>query len=120
MRYLTNLFLFVGIVCSPLVNYAQDAEGEITYGNATITDEYCVSLDAGAAISEYYIIDISHLHIPSAKEANDNFGYICNNLLTYTVDFDANTAYLQIHLDRTSEPKDIVWWNDYINSLCGL
>jgi hypothetical protein len=71
-------------------------------------------------ISEFYEIDISHLDLASELEAQNKLGHIENNLLTYTVNFEAEKAYLQIHLDRTSDPMDILWWNDYINSLCGL
>lgn len=95
-------------------------EGDFDYATATITEEFCVSLDTEVEVSEYYEIDISHLALESEIEAKNKFGYIDNNLLTYSVDFAAEKAYLHIHLDRTAEPKDIVWWSAYIESLCGL
>lgn len=117
MNYQFKKALLVFILIAPVMSFAQEDE---TYATATITTEYCVNLDPDAAISEYYEIDISHLHLPSEIEANDKFGHINNNLLTYTVDFEASKAYLHVHLDRTPEPRDIVWWNSYIESLCGL
>jgi hypothetical protein len=113
---LTN-FLWVFLFASPAFTQIDEHDD---HGTASITEELCVTLDAESPIQEFYAIDISHLDFESAKVANDRFGFISNNLLTYSVDFESETAYLQVHLDRTSEPKDIVWWNDYIESLCGL
>ena len=107
------------IVLMPFSIFSQTEE-VIEYSDATITTEYCVTINTDNPIAEHYVMDISHLHLVTEIDANDKFGYICNNLLTYTVDVEANEAYLQIHLDRTPEPKDVIWWNDYINSLCGL
>ncbi len=96
------------------------AQDIITYGDAEITSEFCVTIDTEKPVNQNYIIDISHLDLESEKIANDKFGYICNNLLTYSVDYDSGNAYLEVHLDRTTDPKDVIWWNDYIQSLCGL
>jgi len=115
-RKLTN-FLWILLIGSPA--FAQ-LEGHDDHGTAIITEELCVTLDDEKPIQEFYAIDITHLDFESAKIANDRFGFISNNLLTYSVEFESNTAYLQVHLDRTSEPKDINWWNDYLDSLCGL
>ncbi|NOQ75350.1 MAG: hypothetical protein GQ574_25290 [Crocinitomix sp.] len=118
MNYLTMTTLLLALIFAPMSIFAQD-EG-IDYGTATVTEEYCVSLNTEVPISEYYSIDISHLDITTELEAVNNFGFISNNLLTYSVDFAAEKAYLHVHLDRTSAPKDIIWWNEYVNSLCGL
>lgn len=101
------------------ISFSQTDDG-LDYGNATISDHYCVTLDPAQPIQEFYEIDIAHLGLASEKLANDKFGFIENNLLSYTVDFVESKAYLQVHLDRTSEPKDIVWWNEYLTSICGL
>ena len=117
MKYLLMTPILWAFLLASTSSFAQD---EIEYGTATVSEEYCVSLDTDSAISEYYSIDISHLNLLTELEAVNNFGFISNNLLTYSVDYAAETAYLHVHLDRTSSPKDIVWWNDYVNSLCGL
>ena len=117
MKYLTKFTLLLAFVCSSTSMFAQD---EIDYATATVTEEYCVSLDTESPISEYYEIDISHLGLTTELEAVGRFGFISNNLLTYTVDFESETAHLHVHLDRTSSPQGITWWNDYVNSLCGL
>ncbi len=116
MKYLTNKVLFWMAVMAPAGIFSQE-EGMAT---ATITDEYCVTIDASSPITDFYEIDIAHLGLASEQAALDKMGYISNNLLTYTVDFEAEKAFLQVHLDRTTEPKDIIWWSEYINSLCGL
>lgn len=88
------------------------------YETATITSDYCVSLDATKPVSEYYKIDISALNFADETEARKAFGYISNNYLSYVVDFDNHSAYLHIHLDRTQNPQDIAWWNNYLNEHC--
>lgn len=119
MMYFTKVaFICLASFASMSIFSQTDAEAEIA--TATITEEFCVTLDAAEPIAEFYVIDISHLELISEKEANDRFGYISNNFLTYTVDFEAHEAQLQIHLDRTPMPHDIIWWNDYLESLCGL
>ena len=118
MKQLKMTTLLLAFILAPMSMFAQDEE--IEYGTATVSSEYCVNLDTEAAISEYYVIDISHLAIATELDAVNNFGFISNNLLTYSVDYAAEKAYLHVHLDRTSSPKDIVWWNEYIISLCGL
>jgi hypothetical protein len=118
MKYLNLTTIILVLIFAPTTIFAQDEE--IDYGTATVSEEYCVSLNTESPISEFYSIDISHLHLDTELEAINNFGFISNNLVTYTVDYAAETAYLQVHLDRTSSPKDILWWSEYINSLCGL
>lgn len=116
MKYPTLITLFLAFVFASSNMFAQ----EIDYGTATVTEEYCVSLDTELPIAEYYTIDISHLHLITELEAVNKFGFISNNLLTYKVNFADETVYLHVHLDRTTTPKDIHWWNEYVESLCGL
>ena len=102
----------------PELSFSQHVE--TTYSAATITEDYCVTLDPTEEISEFYEIDIHDFGFETEIEATKKFGFISNNLLTYSVDFENEKAYLQVHLDRTPEPRDIIWWNEYLNSLCGL
>jgi hypothetical protein len=87
---------------------------------ATITLDDCVTLDAGEAIAGFYRIDISAFGFASETEANNHFGYIANNYLTYHVNLNENEVILEVHKNRTPTPKDIVWWNDYLSTLCGF
>ncbi len=116
MNYQPIRKLFLGLLIIPVSVFSQAPEAPSI--GAEITSEFCVSLSAEEAIVEYYEIDISHFGFETEKEANDRFGFICNNLLTYTVDFDNMTCSLHVHLDRTPELKDVVWWNEYLSSLC--
>lgn len=116
MKYLTTTNVFLALIFASSNSFAQ----EIEFGTATVTEDYCVSLDTESPISKHYSIDISHLHLMTALEAVNKFGFISNNLLTYSVDYEAETAYLHVHLDRTPTHQDIIWWNDYVESLCGL
>lgn len=104
-------------ILTPIGIFAQD---EIDYGSASITPEFCVTIDAETPVKNFYVIDIDHLHISDDIDAVNKFGHIENNLITYTVDLVEQKAYLELHLERTAEPKDILWWSAYVNSLCGL
>lgn len=89
-----------------------------TYGSASITADYCVSIDTTQPLQEYYQMDISHLNFATETDAKKVFGFISNNRLTYMVDFNNHVAYLRVHADRTPQPEDVIWWNNYIDSLC--
>jgi len=117
MKELRNSSLTLFALMLPLSMFGQD---EITYGSGTITDSYCVTIDTEFPVTEFYQLDISHLHIVDSIDALNKFGHIENNLVSYTVDLESQTAYLQLFLDRTVGPKDIVWWSAYLETLCGL
>ncbi len=111
----SSLILFVLML--PFSGIAQDA---IAYGSGTISDTYCVTIDTESPVTEFYQLDISHLHLADSLDAANKFGHIENNLVAYTVDLESQTAYLHIFLDRTVVLKDSVWWNAYLETLCGL
>jgi hypothetical protein len=96
----------------------QSPQWPTNYETATITGDYCVSLDATKAVVEFYKIDITSLNFATENDAKKVFGAISNNLLSYSVDFANGAAYLHVHLDRTKNPEDIAWWNNYIQGLC--
>ena len=100
------------------LSFSQDWKEGIVFSTATITEDYCVQLDADNPVQEWYEMDITHLGFASQDEANKAFWSRANNLVSYNVDLSENKAYARVHLDRTPEPKDINWWNDYLNSLC--
>jgi hypothetical protein len=112
-----NLYLTICFLISCTISIGQDPE---SYPVATCSDDFCVQLDPDQAVVEHYKIDIAPFGFATFEDAQAKFGYISNNLLTYTVDFDNQRVILTVHLDRTPAPEDIVWWNNYIDSLCGL
>lgn len=114
-RIKCSSILFATLAASAI--YAQD---EIDYGYASITPEYCVTIDADLPVKNFYVIDIDHLHISDEIQAIEKFGHIENNLISYSVDLVEQKAYLELHLDRTTEPQDVLWWSAYLTSLCGL
>jgi len=112
-----KLYLAICLLTLGLISFGQETK---TLPTASCSDEFCVQLDATLPIQDYYKIDIAPFGFATYEDAQNKFGYISNNLLTYNVDFDNNQVILQVHTDRTPEPKDIVWWNEYLTSLCGL
>ncbi len=104
-----------------LLPFAANAQGDpSTYPVATITTEHCVQLDANLPVSDLYQINIAPFGFSTFEAAYNVFGMISNNLLTYTVDILNQKAILEVHLDRTDVPQDIVWWNNYLQSLCAM
>jgi len=117
MKNLIKCSSILFAIFSPFGIFAQD---EIDYGSASITPEFCVTIDAETPVKNFYVIDIVHLHISDDIDAVNKFGHIENNLISYTVDLVEQKAYLELHLERTTEPKDVFWWSAYVASLCGL
>ena len=109
--------LATGFVLLTATSFGQTQWPE-TYGQGTITADYCVTIDTAQPLQEYYRIDIAHLNFANEKEAQKVFGAISNNRLTYKVDFANQAAYLKVHADRTQTAQDVIWWNNYIDSLC--
>lgn len=101
-----------------LVFNSASAQWPTSYGVGTINSTYCVAIDTSVPLVEFYQIDIAALNFATEIDAKKMFGHISNNRLTYRVDFQNHVAYLQIHSDRTEHPQDVVWWNNYIASLC--
>lgn len=90
------------------------------HATATISDSYCVSIDATQPLQDYYEIDIAHLGFVDAESAQAKFGFIQNNLMTYYVDFTNLKVIMELHLDRTNDPKNVAWWSEYLTSLCSI
>lgn len=117
MRQLKKLAIAV-LFFGATTSYAQDWTEDIEFETATITSEYCISLDATKPVAEFYQIDITAFGFSDENEAKKQFYTRANNFLSFQVDLASQTTYLRVHLDRTPEPKDIIWWNDYLESLC--
>ena len=113
-----KILAIVALSLSPILGFGQELPNFSDYGTATIDENHCVHLDDTKPIERYYSIDFSHLNFENETEAFTAFGMIANNLLTYSVYFDEQKAVLLVHTDRTLKREDIVWWNNYLESLC--
>ena len=115
MKYLDKfLFLFCPFLFA-INSYSQE---DAAYPSATMDSEFCVSISMASPLSEFYTIDISELTFESELDAINKFGFICNNFITYVVNYSENKVVLQLHLDRTYEPMNLEWWGDYLESRC--
>ncbi|MBL4661966.1 MAG: hypothetical protein JKY19_16530 [Alcanivoracaceae bacterium] len=110
-------FIFLAVFCVSVSANAQDA-AEI--GTAELSDTYRLAINEDLPIQEYYQADITAFGFSDAVEAKKIFGTKCNNLITYTVDFETNTVIAHLHLDRTSAPYDREWWSAYLITVCEL
>ena len=98
--------------------FSQNFADHSKYGNATITENFCVSIDDTKELNRFYVLDIAPFKFSDIESARKKFNSISNNLLTYSVDFPNNLVYLEIHTNRTKEVKSATWWKNYILSLC--
>ncbi|WP_027418851.1 hypothetical protein [Crocinitomix catalasitica] len=98
--------------------FAQEGDSEIVYGSATSTENCCITLDASSPIQEYYKADLSVFGFENEAAAEKLMGFKSNNLVSLKADYANNVMLIRIHTDRTSTPNDIVWWNDYLKSIC--
>ena len=123
MKHLKKTLCLLAFIAISGITFSQidfsvlEAESE----NATIDANYCLILDSGAALSDYYEFDISQLGLSSSEEAYKAFGRCSNNLVSYIVDFDNQRVFARIYNDRIPDGEigTVSWWNIYLNSLCG-
>jgi len=118
LKKMSRFALATGFVFLTTTSFGQTQQWPETYGQGTINADYCVTIDTSQPLQEFYKIDIAHLNFANETDARKVFGAISNNLLTYRVDFANHTAYLNVHADRTKNPENVTWWNNYIDSLC--
>lgn len=109
------LFLFA--ITAASFSFSQTAD-EKPAGDATINASFCVELDDAIPVQGFYKADASALGWTSEADAKKACGFHSNNLVSYKQDFANNQILIYIHTDRTSAPHDIVWWNEYLESLC--
>jgi len=112
------IFLF-SVSCLS-ISYGQDWRDGITFLPATVTEDFCVSLNADQPIAEWYVMDITLLGFTNQEEAEKAFWSRSNNYVTYQVKLDENKAYAKIWIGRTQVPHDITWWNSYLGSICSI
>ena len=117
MKHLKNL-VFVCLFFGSFSTFSQDWMSEVEWKTATVDLNYCVQLDPASEVGEYYEMDITAFGFTDETEAKKQFMTRANNYISYYVDLSEQKAFARVHLDRTPEPQDIVWWNDYLLSLC--
>lgn len=118
MKVLKSLAIGLLLAGASSANAQVFPEGT-TFGTATVTAEYCVTLDPSSPVQEWYEMDISAFGFTNLAEAQNAFLMRSNNLISYNVvDLAEQKAYARVHVDRTPAPEDIVWWNDYLSTLC--
>ncbi len=98
-------------------SFSQDPIKADRYSAATISANFGLVLDVSTELVEYYKADAAGLNWTSEIEAKKQCGFHSNNLVTFYPDYANKKILIQIHLDRTNEPKDIIWWNAYLQSL---
>lgn len=109
-------FLVMTFSMSSIV-YSQDPINADHYGSASIFKSYALVLDVSNDLTEYYSADASSLKWTSNAEALKLCGFYSNNLVSLYPDYVNNKILVHIHLDRTKDSKDIIWWNQYLQSI---
>jgi hypothetical protein len=117
MIYLKKLVLICTLLFSTMA-FSQDIEEAITYGSAVIEGESCITLDVDSPLQEFYVADASALGFTTQAEMRKYCGGHQNNLVSLQEDFANNQILIRIHTDRTYDPKDLTWWNEYLQSIC--
>ncbi len=115
IKYILFPVLFILFSCSL---FSQNFEDHVKYGKATISENFCVSIDDTKELNPFYVLDISPFSFVDIESARKKFNSMSNNLLSYKVDFPNHLVYLQIHVNRTKELQSASWWKNYILTLC--
>jgi hypothetical protein len=113
MNSLKKIFLLVALSAASF-SFSQSSDA----GTAAIDGNYCLVLDTDSEVQEQYTADATALNWTSAADAVKKCGFYTNNLITYKADYDNNLILITIHTDRTYDSKDVIWWNQYLLSLC--
>ena len=117
MNILKKIFLLVALSATSF-SFAQESSETTNFAAATVDENYCIILDATSDIQDFYVADASALAWVSAAEALKKCGFHSNNLISFKADFENDQILIHLHTDRTYEDRDIVWWNDYLQSIC--
>ena len=117
MKTIKGIFI-AAILLFSTVSFAQETTEPISYGTATTDANCCLVLDASSDLKEFYTADMSVFDFEDAAAAEKMMGYKSNNLVSLKSDFANNKMIIRIHNDRLPEPKDIIWWNEYLESIC--
>lgn len=117
MPYLKRILLLIAIYLSNN-GFLQVNQPNVISNIAVVSGNFCVILDNSTPIHEYYVADASDLNWESIEQATKLCGFYSNNLVMYEADFANKKLYIHLYLERTNSPKDLLWWNAYLNSLC--
>ena len=85
-----------------------------TAAKATINSDFVISLDQSAPMSSDYTFDISKLSFKDKTSAENFFMRMHDNLVSYTVNYDAKTV--TVHLMQEYVAKrgwTVADWNNY-------
>ena len=87
-------------------------------GTASINSELVIVLDETAPLVADYTFDISGMHFNSKEAAERYFSLCRDNILSYTVNYDAKTANVHLSL-QFMEPRgwDVKDYNAYFVKL---
>ena len=93
---------------------------EANAGNATMDQNFCLTLDITEPLVDIYMFDISTLGFADNDAATKKFNRISNNLISYVADYDNNRGFARVYSDRIpdGETASVVWWNNYLINLC--
>lgn len=116
MNNLKKIFMMMALSLAS-ISFSQEPIKADSFGAATISTNYVLVLDVTADLMEFYSADATALNWPSADEALKLCGYYSNNLVSFYPDYANKKLLVHIHLDLTKEPKDIIWWNQYLHSI---
>jgi len=112
-----NIFVAASLLITT-AGFSQSVPEDVTPSAATVSSTFCVELNTGEAVTEWYVMNIADLGFTNQEDAQKAFWTRANNLITYIVDHSQNKAFIHLHLDRTPVPQDLTWWNNYLATLC--
>jgi hypothetical protein len=109
--------LFVALAFCSVSSFAQDVPVE-ELPTATLDENFYLTLDPTAPVSEYYFVDISHLDFASEDELTKKCGYyLTANLITPEVHYGDNYLVVRIHTEYLSGEVAYEQVQTYLNQL---
>jgi hypothetical protein len=84
---------------------------------ATINENYLLTLDASAPLSEYYKVDISHLTFANENEAVKTMKrFLTANLVSNQVYYSEQYMIVKLHLEYLGETANITDVQHYLHN----
>jgi hypothetical protein len=113
----TKILLFLFSFISTF-SFGQDIALE-DLPNATINENYSITLSTSVPLTDYYKVDISHLDFTDAAEAQKTLTrFVTGNLITNQVFYEEHYMLIHIHTEYLGGNLDLVKVQNYLtNSL---
>lgn len=89
---------------------------DLVDSSAVFTNRTTLKLDVKKPLTNFYTASIIPLKFSNQEDCDTYFNSLTDNLISFTVDFKAQTVLINLHLEYSKPEWTVADWNNYINS----